>query len=155
MVRAISTANPTMSIAENSANSTVVGTINTQDTDNASVLAYSLTNNAGGAYAINSTTGVVTVANSSLLNFESTPTSTIVVRTTDQGGLAFDKTVTINLTNVNEGPTAVADTATAVEAGGVSHGSAGTNPAGNVLTNDTDVDASDTKTVTGVAAGTV
>jgi hypothetical protein len=104
MVRAITTTNPTMSIAENSANSTVVGTINTQDVDNASVLSYSLTNNAGGAYAINSSTGVVTVANSSLLNFESTPTSTIVVRTTDQGGLTFDKTVTINLTNVNEAP---------------------------------------------------
>ncbi len=111
MVRAITTTNPTMSIAENSANGTVVGTINTQDADIASVLAYSLTNNAGGAYAINSTTGVVTVANSSLLNFESTPTSTITIRTTDQGGLTFDKTVTINLTNVNEAPTAISVTA--------------------------------------------
>jgi VCBS repeat-containing protein len=155
MVRAITTTNPTMSIAENSANSSAVGTINTYDADNNSGLTYSLTNNAGGAYAINSTTGVVTVANSSLLNFETTPTSTIVVRTTDQGGLTFDKTVTVNLTNVNETPTAVFDTATAVEAGGVSNGTAGTNPTGNVLTNDTDIDASDTKTVSGVAAGTV
>ncbi len=113
-----------------------------------------MTNNAGGAFAINSTTGQVTVANTSLLNFETTPSSTIVVRTTDQGGLTFDKTVTINLTNVNEGPVAVVDTATAVEAGGTANGSAGTNPTGNVLTNDTDVDASDTKTVTGVLAGT-
>ncbi|MFN9880075.1 MAG: VCBS domain-containing protein, partial [Planctomycetota bacterium] len=61
----------------------------------------------------------------------------------------------MNVTNVNETPTAVADTATAVEAGGVSNGTAGTNPSGSVLTNDTDPDAGDTKTVTGVAAGTV
>ncbi len=67
----------------------------------------------------------------------------------------MDSTITINLTNVNEGPVAVADTATAVEAGGTANGTAGTNPTGNVLTNDTDVDAGDTKTVSGVAVGVV
>ncbi|MFN9416198.1 MAG: BspA family leucine-rich repeat surface protein, partial [Pirellula sp.] len=146
---------PTLSISENTSNGTVVGKVGANDFDPGSVLTYSLTNNAGGAYAINKTTGMVTVANSSLLNFESTPTNTIVVRTTDQGGLTFDKTVTISLTNVNEGPIAIADTATAVEAGGVSNSTPGTNPMGNVLTNDSDVDAGDTKTVSGVAAGTV
>ncbi|MFN9988050.1 MAG: DUF4347 domain-containing protein, partial [Pirellula sp.] len=57
--------------------------------------------------------------------------------------------------DINTSPTAVSDTATAVEAGGVSNGTAGTNPTGNVLTNDTDADSGDTKTVTGVAAGVV
>ncbi len=38
-----------------------------------------------------------------------------------------------------EGPLAVADSALALEAGGVSNGTAGTNPSGNVLSNDTDV----------------
>ncbi len=52
-------------------------------------------------------------------------------------------------------PVAVADSAIAVEAGGVANGTAGTNPTGNVLTNDTDADAGDTKTVIGVAAGTL
>lgn len=61
----------------------------------------------------------------------------------------------IAVTNVNEGPTAVVDTATALEAGGTANGTAGTNPTGNVLSNDTDIDAGDTKTVTGVAAGVV
>ncbi len=42
----------------------------------------------------------------------------------------------------------------AVEASGYSNGTSGTNPSGNVLTNDTDVDAGDTKTVSGVVAGT-
>ncbi len=58
-------------------------------------------------------------------------------------------------TILNDAPTAVVDTATAVEAGGVSNGTVGTNPTGNVLTNDTDADAGDTKTVSGVAAGVV
>ncbi len=37
----------------------------------------------------------------------------------------------------------------------MANGTAGTDPTGNVLTNDTDVDAGDTKTVSGVAAGVV
>ncbi len=59
----------------------------------------------------------------------------------------------ITVTAVNDNPVAVSDAATAVEAGGVSNGTAGTSPTGNVLANDTDVDAGDTKTVTGVSAG--
>ncbi|MFM7738086.1 MAG: VCBS domain-containing protein, partial [Planctomycetota bacterium] len=61
----------------------------------------------------------------------------------------------MSVTAVNDTPTAIVDTATAVEAGGISNGTAGTNPTGNVLTNDTDPDTGDTKTVTGVAAGVV
>ncbi len=59
----------------------------------------------------------------------------------------------ITVTAVNDAPLATTDSATAVEAGGTSNGTAGTNPTGNVLTNDTDVDTGDTKTVTGVSAG--
>ena len=52
-----------------------------------------------------STTGVVTVANGALLDYETAASHQIVVRTTDQGGLTFDKTFTIGLTNVNDAPT--------------------------------------------------
>jgi VCBS repeat-containing protein len=61
--------------------------------------------------------------------------------------------MTIAIAAVNDAPTAVTDTATAIEAGGLANGTAGTNPTGNVLTNDTDGDTGDTKTVSGVAAG--
>ncbi len=54
---------------------------------------------------------------------------------------------------LNESITAVSDSATAIEAGGVSNGTSGTNPTGNVTSNDTDIDIGDTKTVTGVVAG--
>jgi len=40
----------------------------------------------------------------------------------------------------NDNPVAVVDNADAVEAGGVSNGTTGSNGTGNVLSNDTDVD---------------
>ncbi|MBY5361525.1 DUF4082 domain-containing protein [Rhizobium leguminosarum] len=53
----------------------------------------------------------------------------------------------------NTAPTAVADTGNATEKGGVANGSGGVVASGNVLTNDTDPDAGDTKTVTAVVFG--
>ncbi|MFN7627831.1 MAG: cadherin domain-containing protein, partial [Pirellula sp.] len=95
------------------------------------------------------------MANSSLLNFEANTSHTITVQVSDAGGLSTSQILTVTVADVNEAPTAVADTATAVEAGGVANATAGTNPTGNVLTNDTDVDSGDTKTVSGVVAGVV
>ncbi len=69
-------------------------------------------------------------------------------------GLTSTTQITVTIQGANDNPTAVVDTAIAVEAGGVSNGAAGTNPTGNVLTNDTDVDSAgngETKTVSGVA----
>ena len=53
----------------------------------------------------------------------------------------------------NTTPTAVADTGDATEKGGIANGSGGSLATGNVLTNDTDPDAGDTKTVTAVNFG--
>ncbi|MDM0110600.1 VCBS domain-containing protein [Variovorax sp. J22R133] len=60
----------------------------------------------------------------------------------------------ITIQGRNDNPVAVDDAGTAVEAGGIANGTAGTDPAGNVLTNDTDIDTADTKTVTGFRTGT-
>ncbi|WP_247776480.1 DUF4082 domain-containing protein [Bradyrhizobium sp. CW1] len=56
-------------------------------------------------------------------------------------------------TTNNTPPTAVADVGDATEKGGVNNSTAGTAAIGNVLTNDTDPDAGDTKTVTAVSFG--
>ncbi|WP_424630930.1 DUF4082 domain-containing protein [Bradyrhizobium sp. SYSU BS000235] len=53
----------------------------------------------------------------------------------------------------NTTPTAVADTADATERGGTANGSGGSSATGNVLTNDTDPDTGDTKTVSAVSFG--
>ncbi|MFO1001921.1 MAG: cadherin domain-containing protein [Planctomycetaceae bacterium] len=142
------------SIAENSANGAVVATVAGMDRESGSVFTYSLLDDAGGRFAIGSSSGQITVANGSLLDYETSSSHSVVIRVTDQGSLTFDRTMILSLTNVNETPVAVSDSAAAAEAGGINNGTGGTNPGGNVLTNDTDVDASDTKTVNGVVAGT-
>jgi len=88
------------SIAENSANGSVAGTVTGHDPDAGATLAYTLLNDAGGRFAIDAMTGQVTVANGSLLDYDSAASHTITVRVTDQGGLVFDKAFTITLTNV-------------------------------------------------------
>ena len=67
--------------------------------------------------------------------------------------VASDATST-TVANINDAPTATADTATAVEASGTSNGTAGTNPTGNLLTNDSDVDTGDTISLSGVNGAT-
>ncbi len=57
------------SINENAANGTVVGRARGYDPDAGATFGYTLTNNAGGRFAINNTTGEITVANGSLLDF--------------------------------------------------------------------------------------
>ena len=93
------------SAAENAANGTVVGTVTGVDPDAGATFSYSLTNNAGGRFAINASTGQITVANGTLLDYEAATSHDVTVRVTDQGGLTFDKTFTLALTNVNEAPT--------------------------------------------------
>jgi hypothetical protein len=92
-------------VAENAANGTVVGTVSGTDPDSGDTKTYSFTDSAGGRFAINSSTGQITVADGSLLNYESATSHTVTVRVTDAGGLTYDETFTINLTNINEGPT--------------------------------------------------
>ncbi|MBX9660986.1 MAG: tandem-95 repeat protein, partial [Nitrospiraceae bacterium] len=92
-------------VAENAANGTVVGTVTGTDPDVGDTKTYSFTDSAGGRFAINSSTGQITVANSSLLDYETATSHSVTVRVTDSGGLTYDETFTINLTNVNEAPT--------------------------------------------------
>src|SRR5581483_1308809 len=64
------------SIAENSANSAVVGTVTASDQDTAQTWTFAIINggtvstNSTGAFAINAATGQITVNNSAALNFE-------------------------------------------------------------------------------------
>ncbi|WP_432732462.1 VCBS domain-containing protein [Jeongeupia wiesaeckerbachi] len=79
-----------------------------------------------------------------------------VVDTAGGHGPGSFATLTITIVGANDAPVANNDVASAVEAGGVSNGTAGLNPQGNVLGNDTDVDSvanGETKTVSGVAFG--
>ena len=72
---------------------------------------------------------------------------------TDAGGLTSTTQVTLTIQGSNDTPTVTSDTADAIEAGGIANGTAGNNPTGNVLSNDSDVDSGDALSVSGVAAG--
>ncbi len=91
-------------IAENAATGTFIGTLLASDQDAGNTYTYTLTNNAGGRFAIDSTSGQVTVANGALLNFEAASSHTITARVTDQSGATYDEVVTISLTNTNDAP---------------------------------------------------
>jgi len=92
------------SVAENSAVGTVVGTVVAIDPDGGP-LTYSVTGGTGqGVFAVNPTTGQITVLNNSQLDFETRPNFTLQVQVTDNGTpqLSASATITINLTNNNE-----------------------------------------------------
>ena len=94
-------------VNENAVNGTVIGTVAASDPDAGDTLTYAITGgNTGGAFAINATTGEITVNNSAALNFETNPTFSLTVQVTDAGtpGLTDTATVTINLNNLNETP---------------------------------------------------
>ncbi len=95
----------TFGIAENSANGSVVGAVAASDPDAGTTLSYSITNgNTGGAFTFVGNS--LRVANSGALDFETTPTFSLTVQVLD-GSLTASATVTVNLSDVAEGPTAV------------------------------------------------
>ena len=105
------TNNAANSVAENSANGTLVGiTANAIDPDDATV-TYSLTNSAGGRFAIGANTGIVTVANGSLLDFETNTSHTITVQASDGHGGTSTQNFTIGVSDVNEVGSVASDNA--------------------------------------------
>ncbi|NGZ95720.1 MAG: hypothetical protein CV089_06245, partial [Nitrospira sp. WS110] len=89
-------------VAENATTGTVVGTVSGMDPDAGDTKTYSLTDTAGGRFAIDATTGVLTVADGSLLNYEAATSHSLTVRVTDADGQSLDRTIDIHVTNVVE-----------------------------------------------------
>jgi len=89
------------SVAENSANGTLVGTLFASDVDGSS-FTYSLLDNAGGRFAVDAHSGAVSVANGALLDFETAQHQLIDVEVKDAAGASYHHQFTIDLTNVVE-----------------------------------------------------
>lgn len=89
-------------IEENSADGTVVGTVTGSDVDDAQLVYSILSGNTGSGFAIDATTGQITVNNSAALDFETNPVFEVVVEARDSGSLTDTAVVTINLTDVVE-----------------------------------------------------
>lgn len=94
------------SLNENISNGSQVGIVSASDVDEGQVLSYSIiSGNTNTTFSINSTTGVITIPNASLLNYSSLPVHTLVVRSTDNGlgSLYANSTITINIVPVAVG----------------------------------------------------
>lgn len=94
------------SVPENSATGTLIGTFSSTDPDAGGTYTYSLVDSAGGRFKV-AGGNQLQVDNSALLNYESGSSYSIVARVSDQGGLFYNNTFTVNVTNVNEPPTAI------------------------------------------------
>ena len=71
--------------------------------DATNAVTYSITSQSvAGAFAINSSTGAITVANGALLNYEAQTSQTLTVRVTDGSGATFDKSFTVAIDNLTE-----------------------------------------------------
>ncbi len=112
------TSNQSFFIAENAPNTTTIGTVDAHDPDAGQSLSYSIIGgNSSGAVAINATTGMLSVADSSKLDYETTKSFTVTVKVTDSGvpALSVSAPVTVFVTNINEAPVVVPATFTIPE----------------------------------------
>ncbi|PSB50835.1 Ig-like domain-containing protein, partial [Chamaesiphon polymorphus] len=101
-------------ILENSPSDTIVGTITSTDPDIGDSFTYSLV--AGTGDGDNSKFAIagdkLVIKNSP--DYEAQPSYTIRLKTTDVGGLSYERQVTVNVTDANETPLAVNITNTTV-----------------------------------------
>ncbi|MEX1147437.1 MAG: cadherin domain-containing protein, partial [Sphingomonadales bacterium] len=93
------------SVEEVTTNNTIVGTVGYSDPDGDTGMIFTLLNEAGGRFKIDTNTGVVRVKNASLLNFEAASSHQIQVRVADPSGLTYSEYLTVDILDVNERPT--------------------------------------------------
>lgn len=92
------------SIPENVTVNTAIGQVVATDPDGDN-LSYQITGGTGqSVFSINETTGVITVADSTALDFEITQSFQLQVTVTDTEAATASCTVTINITDINEMP---------------------------------------------------
>jgi uncharacterized delta-60 repeat protein len=94
-------------VLENQPAGAVVGTLSSVDPGDTSTFSYALVSGTGDTDNASFDLSGATLSTTSVFDRETKPTYSIRVRTTDQGGLSFDKVLTVTVLNVNEGPTAL------------------------------------------------
>ncbi|TWU36173.1 Cadherin domain protein [Novipirellula artificiosorum] len=94
----------TFSVSENAGNTTVVGTVTASDDDAATTFsAWTITaGNTGGAFAIDSSSGQITVANAAAIDYENDTTFTLTLTVSDGGNTSATETVLVNVQAEND-----------------------------------------------------
>ncbi|MGI2030226.1 LamG-like jellyroll fold domain-containing protein [Endozoicomonas acroporae] len=90
-------------VNEHAANGITVGQVMATDAEG-DAITYSLTNDADGRFAFDSSTGVITVRDASRLDYATDSQHTITIRATDANGAYSDQLLTIMVNNVNDAP---------------------------------------------------
>ncbi|WP_269223520.1 T9SS type A sorting domain-containing protein [Flavobacterium sp. IMCC34518] len=132
------------SINENVSSNSTVGTLSATDADAANTFTYTLVAGTGSTdnASFNISGGNLQITSSP--DFETKSSYSVRIRTTDQGALFFEKAFTITINDLNETPTDIALSASAINENVSSNSIVGTLSA-------TDVDAANTFTYTLVA----
>ena len=132
------------SINENVAANSTIGTLSSTDADAANTFTYTLVAGTGDtdntAFNISGSNLRITASP----DFETKSSYSVRVRTTDQGGLTFEKAFTITINNVNETPTDITLSASSINENVAANSTIGT-------LSSTDADAANTFTYTLVA----
>ena len=89
-------------VAENSPLNTLIGNFNTTDPDTGNTFTYSLVTGIGSTDNSLFTIDGNQLKTNTPLNYETKNNYSIRVKTTDQGGLSYEKQLTVNVTNIPE-----------------------------------------------------
>ncbi|MDZ7792033.1 MAG: cadherin domain-containing protein [Xanthomonadales bacterium] len=140
------------SVSEDAPNGTTVGITADASDPGGGPVSYDLTDTAGGRFQINAATGIVTVADTTLIDYESATSHTITAQAADDEGADSDTaSFTIAVTDVDSPPEFVATGPFSV-----SESAGGGSPVGDVDANDGDggsADAGITYAITGGNGG--
>ncbi len=92
-------------IAENNVTGAVVGNLSTTDPDAGNTFTYTLVSGSGDTDNAGFTIAGAQLKAAVSFNYEVKNSYTVRIRTTDQGGLSFERAVAITVSDVNEVPT--------------------------------------------------
>ncbi|WP_409862721.1 cadherin domain-containing protein, partial [Microcystis sp.] len=92
-------------VAENSPLNTLIGNFTTTDPDTGNTFTYSLVTGTGSTDNSLFTIDGNQLKTNTTLDYETKNNYSIRVKTTDQGGLSYEKQLTISVSDVNENPT--------------------------------------------------
>ncbi|MBM3401485.1 MAG: hypothetical protein FJY21_04080, partial [Bacteroidetes bacterium] len=126
-------------IAENEAIGKVVGTLTTTDEDTGDTHTYTLVSGNGSTDNAKFTIAGNQLKAAESFDFETKSSYTVRIKTTDAGGLSFEKAIEITVLGANDAPTNLASSSTSINENNAVGAVIGT------LTS-TDVDAGDTHT---------
>lgn len=92
----------TNEVSEQTVDGTIVGITALSLDPKGGVITYSLGDDADGRFAIDPATGVVTVADASRLDFDATPSFTLIVVATNEAGQSASAPLVVNLLDEND-----------------------------------------------------